>query len=147
MNVNDFTHKLEELMRTREEKYEGDTLRMIFDRQRELMHKYHPIERDNGLLLTEDVPVDIHSHAGQARLKDMCWRCVEELGEAMNCLKNKAWKQTMMETDVVHYREELADAFHFFVELCILSDISAGDLFTLYFLKSEVNKFRQESKY
>ncbi len=124
-----------------------DKLDFIFSRQKELMDKYHDIEKKNGLLQTEDVPVNIDSHLGQARLKDFAWRVTEEIGEAMNCLKNKPWKQTQMETDVLHYKEELADAFHFFVELCILSGINSEDLFNLYFRKSEVNKFRQRSKY
>lgn len=147
MNVNDYKHKVEELTKSLYQNYDGNTLLMIFDRQRELMSKYDKIEAGNGCLETEDVPVDINSHTGQNRLKNFAWRITEELGEAMNCLKNKPWKQTMMETDEQHYQEELADAFHFFIELCILSGISAKELFTLYFLKSEVNKFRQDSKY
>lgn len=126
---------------------EGDMLENVFSRQRELMETYHHIERKNGLLQTEDVPVDLHSAQGQARLKDFAWRVTEEIGEAMNCLKNKPWKQTQMLTDEVHYIEELVDAFHFFVELCILSGLSAEDLFRMYFSKSEVNKFRQRSQY
>ena len=147
MNINDFRHKAAELKTMLQTEYDGNTLQAIFARQRELMDKYDPIEAANGCLLTPDVPVDINSHLGQMRLKDMNSRCIEELMEAMNCLKNKPWKQSMMETDVAHYREELADAFHFFVELCILSGMESSDLFLMYFLKSEVNKFRQESKY
>jgi hypothetical protein len=125
----------------------GDMLEEIFARQRELMEKYHVIEAKNGLLQTPDIPVNLHDAKGQARLKDFAWRITEELGEAMNCLKNKPWKQTQMLTDVKHYYEELADAFHFFVELCILSGLNARDLYELYFRKSEVNKFRQRSNY
>lgn len=125
----------------------GDKLEAIFKRQKELMEKYHPIEAKAGLLQTHDVPVNMHDPKGQARLKDFAWRITEEIGEAMNCLKNKPWKQTHMETDVPHYQEELADAFHFFIELLILSGIDAEKMYDLYFRKSEVNKFRQESKY
>ena len=52
-----------------------------------------------------------------------------------------------MHTDVTHYVEELIDALHFFVELLILSGLKAEDAFRIYFKKSEVNKFRQRSKY
>jgi hypothetical protein len=124
-----------------------DMLEAIFTRQKELMVKYHDIEEANGLLETSDVPVDIHSKEGQQRLKNFAWRVTEELGEAMNTLKNKPWKQTHMLTDVKHYNEEISDAFHFFIELCILSGIGSKELYDLYFRKSEVNKFRQESKY
>lgn len=126
---------------------QGDMLVQIFYRQQELMDKYHPIEAKNGLLQTHDVPVDLHSAAGQARLKDFAWRVTEEIGEAMNCLKNKPWKQTQMLTDEVHYKEELIDALHFFVELFLLSGMGPQDVYEMYFKKSEVNKFRQRSQY
>lgn len=129
------------------EKTNGDMLEEIFEGQKKLMEKYHIIEKEIGLLQTEDVPVNLQSHLGQARLKDFAWRITEEIGEAMSCLKNKPWKKTQMETDVTHYYEELADAFHFFVELCLLSGISAKDLHELYFKKHAVNCFRQRSEY
>ena len=128
-------------------KIEGDKLEAIFKRQTELMKKYHVIENKNGLLQTEDVPVNLDCAKGQARLKDFAWRLTEEIGEAMNCLKNKPWKQTQMETDKEHFYEEIADALHFFVELCILAGFDANTLASYYFGKSEVNKFRQETKY
>lgn len=130
-----------------EEKVEGDQLEAIFNRQRVLMEKYHHIEKEKGLLQTEDVPVDLNDHMGQARLKDFAWRITEELGEAMNCLKNKPWKKTQMMTDTVHYYEEIIDAFHFFVELCILSGMDAKMLTDIYLKKSQVNQFRQRSHY
>ena len=143
MNVTDFLKKVED----------GDTLLRkdrwlaVFERQAELMHTYHVIEDRNNLLQTYDVPVDLHDKMGQARLKDFAWRITEELGEAMNCLKNKPWKQTQMSTDVEHYQEEVADALHFFIELCILSGLGPDELFDMYMAKSKVNEFRQESQY
>lgn len=139
MNINDVDDK--------EVKFEGDKLEVIFNRQLELMEKYHKIEKENGLLQTGKVPVDMDSSMGQARLKDFAWRITEEIGEAMNTLKNKPWKQTQMETDVTHYLEEIVDAFHFFIELCILSGFTAESLTAIYLKKSLVNKFRQRSAY
>lgn len=124
-----------------------DMLVSIFAKQRELMRKYEEIEQKNGLLTTSDVPVNLHDRFGQQRLKDFAWRVTEEIGEAMNCLKNKPWKQTHMQTDEAHYKEELIDALHFFVELLILSGFTPHDVYNFYFKKNEVNKFRQESKY
>lgn len=137
MNVND----------ANDEKVTGDKFDAIFKRQLELMEKYHDIERKNGLLQTEELPVNLNDPKGQARLKDFAWRITEELGEAMNCLKNKPWKQTQIETDIVHYKEEIGDAFHFFIELCILSGMDADELLNIYLRKSQVNMFRQRSKY
>ena len=125
----------------------GDKLEAIFARQRELMEKYHVIEAKNGLLQTEDVPVDLDDRFGQARIKDLTWRVVEELGEACNCLKQRPWKQSQVVTDQDHFYEELADAFHFFIELLLTVGIDADGCFDFYMRKSEVNKFRQRSNY
>jgi dimeric dUTPase (all-alpha-NTP-PPase superfamily) len=124
-----------------------DRLAILFERQHQLMSKYHLIEAKNGCLTTDEVPVNIQTCLGQQRLKDFAWRVTEEIGEAMNCLKNKPWKQSNMETDEMHYKEEIIDAAHFFIELCILSGIEADDLFRIYLEKNEVNKFRQRSNY
>ena len=52
------------------EEIEGDKLEAIFNRQEELMSKYHDIEKRSGLLQTEDCPVNLDDKRGQARIKD-----------------------------------------------------------------------------
>jgi len=94
----------------------GDRLKNIFDRQRELMAKYHHIEKANNLLLSEDVPVDLDDKYGQARLKDFAWRFTEELGEALDALLKHA-------DEPAHGMEEVADALHFLAEFTILAGI------------------------
>lgn len=88
----------------------GDMLAAIFNRQKELMTKYHHIEASSGLLQTEDCPVNLDDRRGQARIKDFSWRVMEELGEALDAKSH---------TD--HYREELIDGLHFLTELTILA--------------------------
>lgn len=142
VNINDVNQFEPEI----QEEVQGDRLEAIFRRQRKLMDKYEQIERENGFY----VPVgsaNLNERKDQHYLKDLAWRITEELGEAMNCLKNKPWKQTHHETDEAHYREELIDGFHFYVELLILSGIDAEKLFMTYFQKSRVNQFRQRSGY
>jgi len=125
---------------------EGAPLLDIFEAQLQLEENYHAIERETvGLDLIH--PVDIHSHEGQARLKDLAFRCIAEIVESTECLKNKPWKQTPMETDIMHFREEVSDALHFFVAYCLAAGITAEQLYALYFAKHDVNKFRQRSKY
>jgi len=127
---------------------DGDKLENIFERQWELMAKYHVIEKNNGLLLHNgDLPLDLHDRLSQASIRELIRRTVEELFEASHCLKNSPWKQSHVLTDENHFYEEISDAFHFFVELCAMVGLSAEDLYRLYFKKSEVNKFRQESAY
>lgn len=127
---------------------DGDRLEDIFAHQRELMKKYAKIEGDIlPCIVPVDVPVMIDSRYGQHQIKERIFCTIIELAEASDCMKNKAWKQSMVETDVDHLKEELADALHFFVETCILVGIDAEELHSLYLRKAEVNKFRQRSNY
>lgn len=100
MNITHATH----------EEINGDRLVAIFERQKELMEKYHDIEAKSGLLQTGDCPVNLNDKRGQARIKDFSWRVTEEVGEALDAITNKE-----------HYEEELIDGLHFLTELTILS--------------------------
>lgn len=90
-----------------------DPLQAIFDRQKELMVKYHDIEGKSGLLQTLDCPVNLDDKKGQARLKDFAWRITEELGEALDSL--------YVDKDKDHFKEELVDGLHFLTEFSILA--------------------------
>jgi len=103
----------------------SDKLNQIFHRQLELMKTYHTIEKDNGLMATEDVPVSLHDAKGQYRLKDFAWRITEELGEALEARREHADLRD-------HYDEEIADALHFLVEFTILSGMSPIDILGFY---------------
>jgi len=73
---------------------------------------------------------------------------IYELGLVGNLLKNKKWKQTQILTDIKKYRSYLITAYN--TGLNLLMDccgLSADDIYNFYFKKSEVNKFRQRSKY
>lgn len=95
----------------------GDKLEAIFNRQKELMEKYHHIEARSGLLQTEDCPVNLDDKRGQARIKDFSWRVMEEFGEALDAKE-----------DDEHFAEELVDGLHFLTELTILSGVSIQEL-------------------
>ena len=136
MNIQDIEHV----------EVKGDKLEAIFARQMELENKYAPIERRNGASVP-DIPLNLNTFTGQERVRAIVYRITEELYEAGNCLRNKAWKQSQMPTDTDHFLEELADAFHFVIQLFIELGVSSETLCSLYLKKSEVNKFRIGSKY
>ena len=72
----------------------------------------------------------------------------QPIGNAMNKLKNKPWKQTHMVTDKENFKVQLLSAWlGFFRVLGNKYHLSAKDIFTFYFKKSEVNNFRIASKY
>jgi hypothetical protein len=138
------------------ENIQGDRLISIFDRQKELMTKYHDIEKNIGLMQTEDCPVNLHDKRGQARLKDFAWRTTEEIAEAMETIPvlndlsdkianlrssdfdtNKAFVMkheelhTSIEDNILHFQEELVDSLHFFTEFTILCGITPLEIWQL----------------
>jgi hypothetical protein len=125
MNVEDFNVEIPA----------GDMLETIFNHQRDLIDKYHPIEEE---LVGHKIPsakystpfppgyrgevfagttwkhagaLNIQDRASQLRFKDFAWRITEELTEATLALG---------EENETHYLEELIDALHFSVELLIM---------------------------
>ena len=115
-------------------------------KQAELDSKYAAIEAANGFPWPT-LPVDLDDRKSQAFIKELNQRLVTELFECMECLKNKAWKETHMPTDKDHFFEELSDALHFFLELINAVGLTPDQLYRLYWAKHQVNRFRQESHY
>lgn len=127
---------------------EGDMLQTIFDGQHGLIEKYHDIEFKRGaLVINPEMFGQLDHRHVQWRIKDLAFRMIEELTEATNTLKNKPWKQSEVTTDKTHFYEELADALHFYIELCITAGMDAEDLARIYHRKHAVNQFRQRSNY
>ena len=125
---------------------EGDKLEAIFVKQQKLEEKYVPIERSVGAYIPA-LPLDINTFEGQERARTLIYRIAEELFEAGNCLRNKAWKQSQVPVDTDHFLEEISDAVHFVIALYLELGLTAQDFCNLYFRKSKVNEFRQETKY
>ena len=100
----------------------GNRFETIFNYQNELALKYHRIENSKGLLQTQDYPVDLHDSKGQARIKDFAWRITEELAEVMDAMENETGDNHL------HVQEELADSFHFLVEMALISGINCNDI-------------------
>lgn len=121
----------------KKEKVEKESLRAIFDRQKELMEKYHDIELKSGLLQTEDCPVNLDDKRGQARIKDFSWRITEEIGEALDALENEGG-----ESGLLHFHEELIDGLHFLTEMTILAGYDLPSYYTLKQLIEDNGTFR-----
>lgn len=98
-----------------------DRLDLMFKRQHELAIKYTPIEKANGLLLTEYFPGVLDDRKCQARMKDMAWRVTEELTEATEAL-------VLHPNNPEHFIEEMIDSVHFFIELCLFCGYSVESI-------------------
>ena len=110
----------------KKEKTNKESLRAIFDRQKELMEKYHDIELKSGLMQTEDCPVNLDDKRGQARIKDFSWRITEEVGEALDAIENESGESALL-----HFHEELVDGLHFLTEMTILTGYDLPEYTTL----------------
>lgn len=108
---------------------------MIFEKQRILMKKYQSIESENGFYYPTDLIVDINTMQGQTLLKNMSWRFIEEVGEALEALFVFSHKE--------HFKEELIDGLHFLTELLILSGISETSF--LHYFNDKLNQEFKES--
>lgn len=114
----------------------NDMLVDAFWRQFEFMEML----RDRDLM--PEFPVDITSKLGQRIIKETIFNMFEEAFEASYTLKNRAHRVTDdRQIDQAHYREEIVDAFSFFMEVCLLSGITPQELYEGFKKK---NKFVKE---
>lgn len=104
----------------------------------ELAHEGHYADPQYwGELNRFDVQEDICKNA---------FDVVKELSEAVNQM-GKRWKQTPSPINEEEFREELADVWHFWIQLHIVAGIDPITVFKEYFRKSLVNEHRRESGY
>lgn len=115
------------------EKESQDMLEDSFNRQIEFMEEL----RVNDKL--PEWPIDLTTKPGQRLIKETIFNLCEELFEASFTLKNRMHKLSDdRSVDVDHFKEELGDAFAYFMEVCILSGISANELHEEYKRKNKI---------
>lgn len=120
----------------------ADKLDKVFMLQRTFMDMLREHDR------IPEYPLDLETKAAQRLIKETVWNLVEELAEASYTLKNRMHRLTdARELDFEHYKEELGDAFAYLLEICILSGISAQDLYDEYSRKNAVVKERLSKGY
>jgi len=92
-----------------------DYLADIFEHQKDLMRRFHPIEERNGFHRPDPVGLNLDRPLNQDRLRGLAWHVIEEFTEALDGPKDEQL-------------EELADTFHFLVELLITSGVTPSYL-------------------
>lgn len=114
------------------------------DRAFMLQRSFMDLLREHDRL--PEFPVDLRTKSGQRLIKEYVWNLVEELAEASFTLKNRM--HTLADNrslDFAHYKEELGDAFAFFMEICILSDIGSDELYEQFVKKNQFVTKRLET--
>ena len=121
---------------------EVNYLKDVFRRQTELIDRLVAGDK------LPEYPIDITSKYGQKLIKELIWAMVEEMAEASFILKNRSHRFTdHTDVDFAHFKEELADALSYFVEICIYADIDFEELFSEYCRKNFIVKKRVEDGY
>ncbi len=119
-----------------------DKLEEIFVRQHQLMSKLIMADK------LPEAPVDVTSKPGQRLIKELIWAMVEEMAEASFILKNRSHRFTdHTDVDFAHFKEELADALAYFVEICVYADIGPEELFREYCAKNAIVQKRVRDGY
>ncbi len=120
----------------------ADMLEKAFVLQREFMDML--VEHDKF----PEYPVDLTTKPGQRFVKECVFNMIEEIMEASFTLKNRAHKLSDDNVvDIAHFREEVGDAFAYFIEICHLCGISATDLYTEYSRKNAIVRKRLADGY
>ena len=120
-----------------------DRLKAMWDQQESFMKL---LQRERNF---PEFPTDITSKKGQQFLDGISFHLMKELFEAGQHLKNnKSHRVTeIKEVDREAYKEELVDALHLYLEICIAAGISMDELFEAYIAKGEINTKRILSGY
>lgn len=88
----------------------------------------------------------LHVKYNQEYINIMILACISEL---MECLKETPWKPWKKQqfNNTQKFKEELADVFHFFINLCLAANLNPQELFGLYMQKNKINFQRQLKNY
>ncbi|ANA85754.1 dUTPase [Gordonia phage Axym] len=129
--------------------YVPDILSTMFAQQQEHMRAYEE-QQHTTPTLPEHMHGDINHPLIQAKVREFAGYTIEELYEAIGILKNKPWKQTfrtLTPEQHAEFLEELADAWHFFIELHIIAGVTPEEVFRQYFRKTLINAQRRDTGY
>jgi dimeric dUTPase (all-alpha-NTP-PPase superfamily) len=106
-------------------------------------------------LFKENIPGEFSIHYSKSILDKIQVGEIEKkiayiifsLGLSANMLKNKPWKQTQMETDIIKFLESLLTTWAYFINLFLYLACSQKHIYVLYAKKNFVNQWRQKTNY
>ena len=79
--------------------------------------------------------------------KDKVLALLDETHEVLREINWKSWKKTKKEIDQSKLLEELSDALHFYINLCLAWGFSAEDVYEAYLKKDKENYKRIKKSY
>lgn len=107
-----------------------DKLDQIYKLQRQLLELFgHNFDSLEGIQKVKDI-------------KDIILSMTNELHEVLNLFPWKSWKTYSEEhynLNLPFIKEEIVDALHFFINLCLVMNISSDELFDEFVKKNNKN--------
>lgn len=124
---------LDESGTNREVVLKKDTLQQLFDLQKQLQKRIYGVD-----LPAVDYELLVIQVTG----------LVAELGEVLGADKNwKMWKRTKVPVNSQHVIEEIADMWHFLINITLTLGFDADDVVENFITKNKVNHERQDKHY
>ena len=115
-----------------------DRLEEMFRLQEALQTKYNGGER----------PGDMVGAARMNYVRTMVLATEDELHEALRETSWKPWSHhTLHNINREEYLDELVDAWHFFMNLLLVANITADEFFNQYLRKNQINHGREDNGY
>lgn len=105
------------------------------------LEKMFELQRDFQDTITPNFSIN-----NQSEVKTQVLALFSELNEVLNETPWKPWKKKE-KLNIEQYKEELIDVLHFFINLCLLADISAQELYDKFLHKNTINRLRQVNDY
>lgn len=125
---------------------DDDLLATMFEKQKQHMIDY-AAKAESETMIGPHEYGDLGLRIIHEKAREFAGYTVEELYEAVNHLKAKPWKETFDDPDRDAMLEELADTWHFFIELHIILGITPEEVFQAYFRKAFINDDRKTNGY
>ena len=114
-----------------------------------LVDMFHDLfERQKDLSLTfGDDFTKMSLEQKEEYTKDKVLALLDETHEVLREINWKSWKKTKKEIDQVKLLEELSDALHFYINLCLVWGFSAENVYEAYLKKDKENYKRIKKSY
>lgn len=115
------------------EKMNSDMLKEMFEKQKILQKRLHNI--DLPVMTTNKIPMAITS-------------IIAELGEILEEQQAwKDWKKNPKPVNQANLDTEIADLWHFIINLSLYLNYDADDIYREFMIKNKINHQRQNNKY
>lgn len=130
----------------RPDTYSIDLLKRMFEMQEVFMQA---LQQKKGLDVMPEWPLDLSEKKNQQLCKSLAYDSMSELFEAIQHLKNsKPHRSTeIKEFDYDEFKEELVDAFKFFLEILIYAGVTPEEFYDSYQKKDDINHKRLANGY